>query len=304
MYCCPKPKSIHINIAKRERKRTPMSIETPDKRTSVENSQSEPTPIVESNEQSPRVDRKVSLRNKLIAGAAGVALVAGGVGVGVNVAANQPPSSEPIPTEPSEPTPENPVAHIPELQFTPEPIDAEVYKDAQSVVDAYLIQKNNWINDGSTRNNADAWINGGEGPEFFDQLLSTSDKDYIDTLVIENYEANTDDLPVLIDRIKEIHSSTVVLNFLTTPGIENAHPEDKEAYVRAGHAKIIRVISETEAEISAVVLFDSTDNSEQNRTDALTGGSLENIPVTPFAISWSNIDGHWVVSGVDFSITQ
>lgn len=80
-----------------------MSIETPENRTSAENPQNESTPIVEANERTTGADRKVSLRNKLIAGAAGVALVAGGVAVGVNAAANQAPSSEPIPTEPSEP---------------------------------------------------------------------------------------------------------------------------------------------------------------------------------------------------------
>lgn len=85
-----------------------MSTEVPEKRTVTENEQ---TPTNDSSEQSPQAKQKVSLRNRLLATAAGVALVAGGVGVGaaMNAGAEKAPVGvEYVHGEPVYPLPSDP----------------------------------------------------------------------------------------------------------------------------------------------------------------------------------------------------
>jgi len=245
-------------------------------------------------------EKKVSLKNKMIAAIAGFALLGGGVAVSIGASNNQSPPVAEAPADPTEnPTEETPIT--PEAPAIPEvdapltveslQIDAELLSNPEALNTVFVNDLiTAWSNEGATPENAQAAIDSGDGLiEYGSKIAAESDQVFIDALLVDDWESNPS-LVRWVDGMRKAHGETLALYFATS--FPDITPENIEPY-RNGAVSILFESSKLNADGSIEIIgIDSTYNNQ----DKNIVGENPNYQVTvgdKFAVSrtFAVVDG-------------
>jgi len=218
-------------------------------------------------------EKKVSLKNKMIAAIAAFALLGGGVAISIGASNSQSPPVAEAPADPTEApveeapvTPETPVSPETDAPLTVEDlqINAELLSDPEALNTIFVNERiTAWYHEGATPENAQAANDSSDSlMEYAAKIAAESDQVFIDALLADDWESN----PVLVswvDGMKEAHIQSLALYFATSfPEItpENIEPYRDEVFNISLESSTVN----PDGSVRIVGIDSSTDNRDKN----------------------------------------